>query len=79
MTRGGGGPLGTLRAAGALAATVARLARRMRSMEIDVVVTNSAKAHVYGSIAAYVSRKPVVWRLHDTLDSPDFGSSPTGY
>ncbi len=75
LTRGGAGPLGSLRAAGGLATSVFRLARSIRASNVDIVVTNSAKAHVYGSLAAAVSRKPLVWRLHDTLDSPDFGSS----
>jgi glycosyltransferase involved in cell wall biosynthesis len=75
VTRSGGGPITAARAAAGLAAAIARLTRALRSLDVDVVVTNSAKAHVYGSIAASLSRKPVVWRLHDTLDSPDFGSS----
>lgn len=76
VTRSGAsGSLGAVQGIGGLAVTVARLAKTLRSLKVDVVVTNSAKAHVYGSLAARLVRKPVVWRLHDTLDSPDFGSS----
>ena len=40
-----------------------------------MVVTNSTKAHVYGSLAGRLARRPVVWRIHDTMDSPDFSGS----
>jgi glycosyltransferase involved in cell wall biosynthesis len=75
MTRGGASRFSGARTAAGLATTIGHLVKALRTLEIDVVVTNSAKAHVYGSIAAYLCRKPVVWRLHDTLDSPDFGAS----
>jgi glycosyltransferase involved in cell wall biosynthesis len=64
-----------MRAAAALPAAVARLARAIRSCRSDVVVTNSAKAHVYGSLAGRLARRPVVWRMHDTMDSADFAGS----
>lgn len=75
VTRGGAAPVTAVRAAAGLVGSVARLTRSLRSIDADIVVTNSAKAHVYGSLAAYLSRTPVVWRLQDTLDSPDFGAS----
>jgi glycosyltransferase involved in cell wall biosynthesis len=46
---------------------VYRLARRLRSIDPDLVQTNSLKAHVYGTLAARLSRHPVVWHLHDRL------------
>lgn len=75
VTRGGADVLTTVRAALALPVSVARLARALRKFDVDVVVTNSAKAHFYGSLAGVLSRKPVAWRLHDTMDSPDFSRS----
>lgn len=59
----------------ALPAASARLARAISRARADVVVTNSAKAHVYGSLAGRLARRPVVWRMHDTMDSPDFGGA----
>ena len=38
----------------------------------DLVVTNTVKAHLYGSIAASLSGIPLVWRFHDILSSSDF-------
>ncbi len=52
-----------------------RLARAISAARADVVVTNSAKAHVYGSLAGRLARRPVVWRMHDTMDSADFAGS----
>jgi glycosyltransferase involved in cell wall biosynthesis len=75
-TRGGAGSrLGAASIAVTLPAAAARLARAIASARADVVVTNSAKAHVYGSIAGRLARRPVVWRMHDTVDSSDFGGS----
>jgi glycosyltransferase involved in cell wall biosynthesis len=74
--RGGAGSrLGTAAAVAALPASCVRLARAIAAARADVVVTNSAKAHVYGSLAGRLARRPVVWRMHDTSDSPDFGPS----
>ena len=73
----GGAPsrLDALRAVAALPVASARLARAIRATRADVVVTNSAKAHVYGSLAGRLARRPVVWRMHDTMDSADFAGS----
>ena len=57
-------------AVGALPVAAVRLARAISRVKADVVVTNSAKAHVYGSLAGWLARRPVVWRIHDTMDSP---------
>ena len=76
VARGGAGSrLGALSALGALPVAAVRLARAISRVKADVVVTNSAKAHVYGSLAGRLARRPVVWRIHDTMDSPDFGGS----
>ena len=76
VARGGAGSrLGAVSAVAALPATAYRLARAIRGARADVVVTNSAKAHVYGSLAGRLAGRPVVWRMHDTMDSPDFAGS----
>jgi glycosyltransferase involved in cell wall biosynthesis len=72
---GAGSRLGAAAAVAALPASCLRLARAIAAARADVVVTNSAKAHVYGSLAGRLARRPVVWRMHDTIDSPDFGLS----
>ena len=52
----------------------ARAVRRLiRTLEVDVVVTNSQKAHLAGSVAARLSGVPVVWRLHDIVVPETFG------
>jgi glycosyltransferase involved in cell wall biosynthesis len=76
VARGGAGSrLGALSALWGLPVAAVRLARAISRVKADVVVTNSAKAHVYGSLAGRLARRPVVWRIHDTMDSPDFGGS----
>ena len=75
VTRGGAGsPLGSA-APDAPAGRRPAAARAIRAAGADVVVTNSAKAHVYGSLAGRLARRPVVWRIHDTMDSADFAGS----
>jgi len=46
---------------------VARLARRLRELEPDLVHTNSLKSGIYGSLAARAAGVPVVWHLRDRL------------
>jgi glycosyltransferase involved in cell wall biosynthesis len=46
---------------------VARLARRLRSLDADIVHTNSLKAGVYGSVAARVAGVPLVWHVRDRI------------
>ena len=76
VTRGGAGStLGSAAALAHLPAAAVRHARAIRAAGADVVVTNSAKAHVYGSLAGRLARRPVVWRMHDTMDSADFAGS----
>jgi glycosyltransferase involved in cell wall biosynthesis len=54
-------------AAGATAAYVLRLARRLRRLTPDLVHTNSLKAGVYGSVAARLARVPIVWHVRDRI------------
>ena len=43
------------------------LARRLRELDPDVVHANSLKSGYYGSAAARLARRPVVWHLRDRL------------
>ena len=52
---------------------VRALGRLIRTLHINVVVTNSQKAHLAGSLAARISGVPVVWRLHDIVVPATFG------
>jgi glycosyltransferase involved in cell wall biosynthesis len=54
-------------AAAHLAGYVLRLATRLRFHRPDIVHTISLKAGVYGSLAARVARRTVLWHLHDHL------------
>jgi glycosyltransferase involved in cell wall biosynthesis len=45
----------------------ARLARRLRTLQPDVVHTNSLKSGVYGALAAKAAGVPLVWHLRDRL------------
>jgi glycosyltransferase involved in cell wall biosynthesis len=42
-----------------------RLAGLIRARDIDVVHTNTLKAHVLGSLVAWLSRRPIVWHMRD--------------
>ena len=55
-----------------MARTVLGLARLVREGGYDLVLTNSAKADIYGSLAARMAGRPAVWRLHDIVDSDAF-------
>lgn len=44
---------------------VLRLVRLARSRGIDAVHTNTLKAHVLGSLVAWLSRRPIVWHMRD--------------
>jgi glycosyltransferase involved in cell wall biosynthesis len=50
---------------------VFRLARLIRNLKVDVVHTNSLKAHVLGGIAARLVGVPVIWHLRDRI-APDY-------
>jgi len=52
--------------------TVSRLARLIREEGFDLVLTNSAKADIYGSMAGRLAGRPVVWRIHDQVDREAF-------
>lgn len=46
----------------------------LRRNHFQLILTNTIKAHLYGSVAARLCSIPVVWRFHDVLASPDFSS-----
>jgi glycosyltransferase involved in cell wall biosynthesis len=60
---------GAVRAAAAaqVGTYVYRLAGRLHRLQPDLVHTISLKAGVYGSLAARVAARPVLWHLHDYL------------
>ncbi len=59
--------IGALRAvAGTLAYSLA-LARELRHRRLDLVVTNSLKAAIYGGVAARLAGVPLIWHLHDRI------------
>jgi glycosyltransferase involved in cell wall biosynthesis len=50
-----------------LLAYVVRLARELRTLEPDLVHTNSLKAALYGGLAGRLARVPVVWHIRDRI------------
>jgi glycosyltransferase involved in cell wall biosynthesis len=48
-------------------AYVARLRRRIKQLDADLVHTNSLKAALYGGVAARLARVPVVWHIRDRI------------
>lgn len=57
-----------------MAVSVARMVRLIKRERYDLVMSNSSKAHVYGSISGWASGRPVAWRLHDILTTEAFSS-----
>jgi glycosyltransferase involved in cell wall biosynthesis len=55
-----------------LATTVLGLARLISRGGYHLVYTNSAKADIYGSLAGFLSGRPVIWRLHDIVTGEAF-------
>ncbi len=56
-------------AAGHVARYVVRLAGRLRELEPDIVHAISLKSGVYGSLAARLARRPMLWHVHDYLSA----------
>ena len=52
-----------------VAGYVLSLSRRIRSLEADLVHTNSLKSALYGGTAARVARTPAVWHIRDRVAS----------
>ncbi len=55
-----------------LAKGVGDLRQFIRQRSFDIVVSNSLKAHVYGSFAMRGRQVPYAWRVHDVIDKRDF-------
>jgi glycosyltransferase involved in cell wall biosynthesis len=58
-----------LRAASETARYTLRLARHLRETRPDLVHTHSLKAAIYGGVAGRLAGVPVVWHLHDRIDT----------
>jgi glycosyltransferase involved in cell wall biosynthesis len=50
---------------------VARLSRRIKALDADLVHTNSLKAAMYGGAAARLAGVPAVWHIRDRI-APDY-------
>lgn len=44
----------------------------LKRNRFDLIVTNTIKAHFYGSLAGWLCSIPILWRFHDLLSAPDF-------
>lgn len=44
----------------------------LKKNRFHLILTNTIKAHFYGSLAAWFCSIPVIWRFHDLLSSADF-------
>jgi len=69
------GPVRLLFAGASTAAYAARLARRLRALNVDLVHANTLKALFYGGAATQLARKPMVWHAHDRI-SEDYLPRP---
>ena len=57
-----------------MASTVFKLARLIKREGFDLVFTNSAKGDIYGSLAGWLAGRPVIWRLHDIVNTDAFSA-----
>jgi glycosyltransferase involved in cell wall biosynthesis len=48
----------------------ARLARRLRALEVGLIHANTLRACVLGGLAGYLARIPTVWQIHSVVGSP---------
>ena len=49
-----------------------KLCIHLKRNHFQLILTNTAKAHFYGSVAACLCSIPLVWRFHDILSPNDF-------
>ena len=49
-----------------------RLGFHLKKNHFHLVLTNTVKAHLYGSLVAFFCSLPLVWRFHDILSPDDF-------
>ena len=45
-----------------------KLARFVRKNRVQIIHTNSMKAHIYGLLTGLLTRRPVVWHIRDYID-----------
>ena len=50
--------------------TCRRIAEAVRINQIDIIHTNSLRAHVYGSLISLFSGRPLVWHMRDVITKP---------
>lgn len=62
-------PLSVLWHARGLAAAIWQAAALVRAERVDVLHTNTLKAHVLGALVALLARKPIVWHMRDLPSS----------
>lgn len=63
--------VGTLRKVGGVASAARAVARLCRERGVRLVTTHSAKAHVYGGVAARLTGTPCVAHLHSVIGAAD--------
>lgn len=51
---------------------VRQYAQVIQEEQVDLVFTNSIKSDYYGSMAAWLARRPIVWYMHDFVDKHYF-------
>lgn len=68
----GGRRLGILLYPFAFVSSVLRLALLIRREQFDLVLADSAKADIYGTLAGWIARRPVVWHIHDIYQATAF-------
>lgn len=44
----------------------------LKKNRFQLILTNTVKAHLYGSVAAWLCSVPLAWRFHDILSPKDF-------
>lgn len=52
--------------------SVVRLSRLIRREKFDLVLTDSAKADIYGTLAGWLAHRPVMSYIHDIFEAPVF-------
>ncbi|TWF58264.1 glycosyltransferase family 4 protein [Neorhizobium alkalisoli] len=71
--RRGGSLLGVFSLIGPLLSLIGQIVKR--SKRCDVIYANSQKAFLLSALASFVTRKPLIWHLHDILDGQHFGAN----
>lgn len=76
VDRRSAGRLGTaVRSTARLLPFIARLARRLRELDVDVIHSTSLKADLIAVPVSVLARRPLVWHIHDRI-APDYLPMP---